>query len=54
MALQAHALRMAAEGAVTAYEYVVGEAWKPFERPVESPGQTVDRKAAELQMAALG
>jgi hypothetical protein len=54
MALQAHALRMAAEGAVAAYEHVVGEAWKPFERAVENPGQTVDRKAAELQMAALG
>lgn len=54
MALQAHALRMAAEGAVAAYEHIVGEAWKPFERPVENTGQTVDRKAAELQMAALG
>lgn len=54
MALQAHALRMAAEGAVAAYEKVVGEAWKPFERPVENPGQSVGRKAAELQMAALG
>ena len=54
MALQAHALRMAAEGAVTAYEHVVGEAWKPFERAAENPGQSVDRKAAELQMAALG
>jgi hypothetical protein len=39
---------------VTAYEEVVGEAWKPFQRQVENPGQTVDRKAAELQMAALG
>lgn len=54
MGLQAHALRSAAEGAVTAYEDVVGEAWKPFERIVENPGQTVDRKAAALQMAALG
>ena len=54
MGVQAHALRMAAEGAVAAYEHVVGEAWKPFERAVENPGQTVDRKAAELQMAALG
>lgn len=54
MALQAHALGMAAEGAVNAYEQVVGEAWKPFERPVENPGQNVDRKAADLQMAALG
>ena len=54
MGIQAHALRMAAEGAVAAYEHVVGEAWKPFERAIENPGQTVDRKAAELQMAALG
>jgi hypothetical protein len=54
MALQAHALRMAAEGAIAAYEHVVGEKWKPFERAVENPGQTVDRKAAELQMSALG
>ncbi|MES4992573.1 hypothetical protein ABVB70_19825 [Agrobacterium radiobacter] len=54
MGVQSHALRMAAEGAVRAYEHVVGEKWKPFERAVENPGQTVNRKAAELQMAALG
>ena len=54
MGIQAHALRCAAEGVVTAYEEVVGEAWKPFQRQVENPGQTVDRKAAELQMAAFG
>ncbi|KKB84645.1 hypothetical protein VW29_09590 [Devosia limi DSM 17137] len=54
MGVQAHALRMAAEGAIVAYEHVVGESWKPFERAVENPGQTVDRKAAELQMAAFG
>jgi len=54
MALQSHALRMAAEGAVAAYEQVVGERWKPFERPIDNPGQAVDRKAAELQLAALG
>lgn len=54
MGVQAHALRMAAEGAVTAYEHIVGERWKPFERPVDNPGQSLDRKAAELQMAALG
>lgn len=53
MGLQAHALRCAAEGVVTAYEEVVGEAWKPFQRPIDNPGQTVDRKAAELQLAAL-
>lgn len=54
MALQAHALRMAAEGAVAAYAKVVGETWKPYERQVENPGQTVNRQAADLQMAALG
>lgn len=54
MAIQSHALLMAAEGAVSAYERVVGERWKPFERLVDNPAQSVDRKAAELQMAALG
>lgn len=53
MGIQAHALRMAAEGAVAAYEQVVGEAWKPFDRPVENPGQTLDRKAAAAQMSAF-
>ena len=48
------ALRMAAEGAVAAYEHIVGETWKPYERQVENPGQTVSRQAADLQMAALG
>jgi hypothetical protein len=54
MGLQSHALCMSAEGAVAAYERVVGERWKPFERLAEPSGQGVDRKAAELQMAALG
>jgi len=54
MGLQSHALCMAAEGAVAAYERVVGERWKPFERMAEPSSQGVDRKAAELQMAALG
>jgi hypothetical protein len=54
MGLQAHALRMAAEGAVRAYQQVVGETWKAFERPVETAGAGVDRKAAERQMAAFG
>ena len=54
MAMQSHALRMAAEGAVAAYEHAVGEPWKPFERPVENPGQTVSKQAAEAQMAAFG
>ncbi|MHA6646073.1 hypothetical protein [Mesorhizobium sp. A623] len=54
MGLQSHALRMAAEGAVKAYEHSVGERWKPFERQVENPGAGVSRQAAEHQMAALG
>ncbi len=54
MGIQAFSLRMAAEGVVAAYEQVVGEAWKPFDRPVDNPGQSLDRKAADAQMAALG
>ncbi|MFG1423129.1 hypothetical protein [Roseixanthobacter liquoris] len=54
MGLQSHALCMAAEGAVAAYERVVGECWKPFERVAETTGQSVRRKAAALQMAAFG
>jgi hypothetical protein len=54
MGLQAHALCMAAEGAARAYEQVVGEPWKPFERPAENVGASVDRKAAEVQLAAFG
>lgn len=53
MGIQAHALRMAAEGAVAAYRHIVGESWKPFDRPVENPGHSVDRKAAEAQMSAF-
>jgi len=53
MAIQSHALRMAAEGAVAAYEQIVGEVWKPFDRPVENPGQALDRKAAAAQMSAF-
>jgi len=44
---------MAAEGAVAAYKQIVGETWKPFDRPVENPGHSLDRKAAEAQMSAF-
>jgi hypothetical protein len=54
MALQAHSLRSAAEGAVAAYEQIVGETWKPFDRPIENAGPTLDRKAAAAQIAAFG
>ena len=43
---------MAAEGAVEAYAQVIGEAWKPFDRPETGP--SVDRQAAQAQMAAFG
>jgi hypothetical protein len=51
--LQAHVLRMAAEGAVSAYEDITGENWKPYERTVEQSGAFVDQKAASAQMAAF-
>ncbi|UFS83906.1 MULTISPECIES: hypothetical protein [Rhizobium] len=35
--LQAHVLRMAAEGAVSAYEEITGETWKPYERTGAAP-----------------
>jgi hypothetical protein len=54
MGLQAHALRCAAEGAVAAYEQVVGETWKPYDRQPEVTGATIDRKAAAHQMSAFG
>lgn len=53
MGLQAHVLRMAAEGAVAAYEDITGEVWKPYQRLVENLGTSVDQKAASLQMAAF-
>ncbi|WOS67010.1 MULTISPECIES: hypothetical protein [Sinorhizobium] len=53
MGVQAHSLRMAAEGAVAAYAQVIGEAWKHFDRPVEQPGHSLNRKAAEAQISAF-
>ncbi|MDM9621939.1 hypothetical protein [Rhizobium sp. S96] len=53
MGIQAHALRMASEGAVDAYRQIVGDSWKPFDRPVENPGHSVDRRAAAAQMSAF-
>lgn len=53
MGIQAHALRVAAEGAVAAYKQVIGESWKPFDRPVEQTGQSVDRGAAQAQISAF-
>ncbi|MGO7482959.1 hypothetical protein ACCT28_17265 [Rhizobium ruizarguesonis] len=41
------------DGTVAAYKHIIGEVWKPFDRPVENPGHSVDRKAAEAQMSAF-
>jgi hypothetical protein len=54
MGLQAHVLRLAAEGAAAAYAKLVGEAWRPYVRQVEATGHSIASKAAEVQMAALG
>lgn len=54
MCMQSHALRVAAEGVAAGYELVLGEAWKPFRRQVENPGQSLGRRAIQEQMAAFG
>lgn len=54
MGLQAHVLRMAAEGAIAAYEDITGESWKPYERGgVATPAASLDQRAASMQMSAF-
>lgn len=53
MGLQAHALAVAAEGAVSAYVHLTGQAWKPYEAAMPAR-QTVSRGSAEAQLAAFG
>ncbi|RDJ00782.1 hypothetical protein B5K05_33480 [Rhizobium phaseoli] len=54
MGLQAHVLRMAAEGAVSAYADITGETWKPYERgSIATSTASLDQKAASLQMSAF-
>ena len=54
MGLQAHVLRMAAEGVVSAYEEITGETWKPYERiGATTSASSIDQKAASLQMSAF-
>ena len=53
MGLQAYALLAAAEGAVSAYEHVTGETWKPYEGQPPSPAP-VARQSAAAEMAAFG
>ncbi|WP_211852366.1 hypothetical protein [Plastoroseomonas hellenica] len=54
MGLQAAALLAAADGAVHAYEHVVGEAWKPYQSSGTDSSRTVTRRAATEEMAAFG
>lgn len=51
-ALQAFTLAMAAEGAASAYAAILGETWKPYERPSE-PGAKLARIAGKMQMDAF-
>ncbi|MFA1672126.1 hypothetical protein ACDY97_04735 [Rhizobium mongolense] len=45
---------MAAEGALSAYEEITGETWKPYERAGQAPSaRSIDQKAASLQMSAF-
>lgn len=53
MGLQAHALAVAAEGAVSAYAHLTGQEWKPYEAAVPTR-PTVSRGSAEAQLAAFG
>lgn len=52
VALQAHAILAAAEGAADAYAHLVGEAWRPY-APPPLPSRSIDRQAAEAQLAAF-
>jgi len=53
-ALQAFTLAMAAEGAASAFEHIIGNTWKPFERQVTQPGERLARNAANMQMRSFG
>lgn len=53
MGLQAAALLAAADGAVQAYEHVVGEPWKPYQASTTDNTRTVNRRAASEEMAAF-
>lgn len=54
MGLQAAALLAAADGAVHAYEHIVGETWKPYQASNTDNTRSVTRRAASEEMAAFG
>lgn len=51
LAMQATALLAAAEGAVQAFEQLIGETWRPYTPP---PAVSLERRAGEVQLAAFG
>jgi hypothetical protein len=53
LGLQAFAQLAAAEGAVTAYREIVGEAWKPYVALADNT-QKVDRQAAAAELDVFG
>ena len=52
LALQAHAILAAAEGAVEAFEHLTGDVWRPW-TPAPHPGHSLARQVAEAQFAAF-
>lgn len=48
--LQAFAILAAAQGAVSAFQHLTGEDWKPYQRD-DAP--SLDRKAADIELEAL-
>ena len=54
--LQARALLVAAEGALSAYAHLTGEEWKPYTPPAATNGAApaVSRDAPKAQMGAFG
>lgn len=53
LALKAYATLAAAEGALSAYEHLIGSPWKPYEGTQDN-GATLARDAANAQASALG
>ena len=52
LALKAYATVAAAEGALSAYEHMIGSPWKPYEGATEA--RSIARDAAKAQADALG
>ena len=53
LGLKAYAALAAAEGALSAYEHVIGSPWKPYEG-AQQDSRTIAREASDARAAALG